>query len=602
MRVRVDWKSRKTVSTLVLISFLCGMLFAHYAFSASSFTAPDVYLEGLPSAVDYRIETDGTYTWAVKDNGDIVYSGTDAATVMRSVFNSLTNGGTVFIAAGNYSIGSWIPIENDNIVIQGAGKGNTWLVRDTTQPLFHMLAVVSTNSSSRSNIVIRGISFDQKVYSPTGNKVIIGLGLNSTDGGQTVAWSPPLGYGENFVVENCEFYNSDGPAINSYRNRNVKIQYCDFYDCRNDVSMMGDNDVLIQGNHFNNTDGNSVYITGYTNTATPPYDFAYDVKVIGNYWYAVGDTALATDRPNQNGTYRMVVDGNTFQAGWNDGNWVTGGCIISDSIQVVLTNNHFYGGASLVIYDGPPSYVDAPVVVDGITIRGHWKNTDTSVPAIRVWGNLIISNFDICGNGTVSGDLGVAFEIAGFWVIASNGFIANMTVGFHTQLGNSTYSKFSNIRFYNVNTPFQDGATSSRIFFHGSLNNIWIISDNGNMDYGINLGQSGSILHCVNVRVQGYNIAPVNNPARAINEGGCSWVVENGGIASVANGGWISHGLVTTPTTITVTSLNSTYDGVPVLANVASYNATMFQVGLYWTNGTAITTALNVGWYAEYKP
>ena len=80
------------------------------------------------------------------------------------------------------------------------------------------------------------------------------------------------------------------------------------------------------------------------------------------------------------------------------------------------------------------------------------------------------------------------------------------------------------------------------------------------------------------------------------------FVTENSGTISAVNGTWVEHGLAGTPTTIIVTPLNGTYDGVPVIANVLSYNATMFQVGLYWTNGTAITTPLLVSYYVEYKP
>ena len=82
------------------------------------------------------------------------------------------------------------------------------------------------------------------------------------------------------------------------------------------------------------------------------------------------------------------------------------------------------------------------------------------------------------------------------------------------------------------------------------------------------------------------------------------FVTEASGTATVANGDYIAHGLAGTPTTVILTCLNATYDGVPVVVNCdyANTNSTHICVSLYWTNGTAITTPLLVSWYVEYKP
>ena len=79
---------------------------------------------------------------------------------------------------------------------------------------------------------------------------------------------------------------------------------------------------------------------------------------------------------------------------------------------------------------------------------------------------------------------------------------------------------------------------------------------------------------------------------------------ENGGTASVSNGDYIAHGLPGKPTTVVLTCMNATYDGVPVVVNCdyANTNSTHICVSLYWTNGTAITTPLLVSWYVEYEP
>jgi len=80
----------------------------------------------------------------------------------------------------------------------------------------------------------------------------------------------------------------------------------------------------------------------------------------------------------------------------------------------------------------------------------------------------------------------------------------------------------------------------------------------------------------------------------------------NSGTAfDLADGSFIVHGLVGTPTTVVLTCLNSTYDGVPVIVSwdEANTNSTHIAVDIYWANGTAITDpVIAVSWHAEYQP
>jgi hypothetical protein len=79
-------------------------------------------------------------------------------------------------------------------------------------------------------------------------------------------------------------------------------------------------------------------------------------------------------------------------------------------------------------------------------------------------------------------------------------------------------------------------------------------------------------------------------------------VTTNYGGGNYANDDWIAHGLDGTPTYITIAPSLPVYDGVGVVAGYYNQNATHFQVRLFWTNGTAITTARWLDWYAEYQP
>ena len=84
------------------------------------------------------------------------------------------------------------------------------------------------------------------------------------------------------------------------------------------------------------------------------------------------------------------------------------------------------------------------------------------------------------------------------------------------------------------------------------------------------------------------------------------FVTENSGVSGgLKDGSYIVHGLAGTPTIVTLTCLNATYDGVPVIVSwdKANTNSTHIAVHIYWSNGTAITNpVIAVSWKAIYKP
>jgi len=87
--------------------------------------------------------------------------------------------------------------------------------------------------------------------------------------------------------------------------------------------------------------------------------------------------------------------------------------------------------------------------------------------------------------------------------------------------------------------------------------------------------------------------------------GNVGFVTENQGTQTCANNEDIVHGLSGTPTSIQVDSMNATYDSVPVLVNIdwSGVDSTNINMGIYWTNGTAITDdTILVSWSAKYEP
>ena len=82
---------------------------------------------------------------------------------------------------------------------------------------------------------------------------------------------------------------------------------------------------------------------------------------------------------------------------------------------------------------------------------------------------------------------------------------------------------------------------------------------------------------------------------------------ENSGIATVANGEYIVHGLApslnigVSNSTVLITPYTTAYDGVPVVVGCDFVNATHIRVSVYWSNGTAITDdAIQIWWQVKY--
>jgi len=141
--------------------------------------------------------------------------------------------------------------------------------------------------------------------------------------------------------------------------------------------------------------------------------------------------------------------------------------------------------------------------------------------------------------------------------------------------------------------------------FYGCVIRDNIVFDNQTsptQDYGY---YEGANLSPPNHLVDNYFNCPTNvSRYNAICKRNIGFVTENSGTATIANGDYFAHGLAGKPTTVTLTCMNATYDGVPVVVNCnyANTNSTHVCVSMYWTNGTAITTDLLVSYYVEYKP
>jgi len=135
------------------------------------------------------------------------------------------------------------------------------------------------------------------------------------------------------------------------------------------------------------------------------------------------------------------------------------------------------------------------------------------------------------------------------------------------------------------------------------------------------VGESGIILCCAtgcvvtSNTISNYDLLNTGKPAiefidfwtGTVIRDNFGFATESSGIATVANGEYIAHGIDSSlnigqsNSSVLITEYTKIYDGVPVTVGCDFVNATHFRVAVYWTNGTAITDdAIQIWWRVEY--
>ena len=93
----------RNIVFIIALSILLSSV-STYKITIASFTARNIFLEDIPATSNYVVRNDGSYTWVIQDNGDIVNSNTnDDAALQYSIDQTTSNGGTVTVLRGTYS-------------------------------------------------------------------------------------------------------------------------------------------------------------------------------------------------------------------------------------------------------------------------------------------------------------------------------------------------------------------------------------------------------------------------------------------------------------------------------------------------------------------
>jgi len=160
-------KSKRLKQALVLGIVVLAMFSIGYFVGLAAAQTGAITIEpgSFTETASYVIWTDGTTIYAKNgQTGAIDYSGTNAASVIQSAINALTDG-LIFFRNAQYNITSQLTIDDGkNIVLCGESREKTVFKddRDTDWS-----KTITGGSDLTSNVTIRNIKFDRSVPSST---------------------------------------------------------------------------------------------------------------------------------------------------------------------------------------------------------------------------------------------------------------------------------------------------------------------------------------------------------------------------------------------------------------------------------------------------
>jgi hypothetical protein len=509
----------------------------------------------------YIVFQDGSLTKMKNGTtGQVDASSTDASQIINWAIGNLTSG-LIFVRCGKY---------NEIKLSVGAGKNITLLGENVNGVIFKRVGgewldrmIKGTDTSTNApRLHIENIQFNSTEF----------------DGQVTIG-----DYFTEFEAYNLKGYGNSTLEVEGQTTAFIAI-----------ASLK----TTIENSHIEDF-GYGSYISNY--------DY---VLVDGNYIKNCGTVGLGTvEVMNDNATV-ILTNNILIDCGWDDEGLVidrgsgqptvniTG--LIQGNIVFNPTKPNF-NGAIMAIQVSGVQICDNIVVDIGVS---------STVGLISVTGSANYPSSDIVikNNKITTGGIGISVKYCSDTRIVDNDIICK------------TNAILTGIYFVDVNSS----ATIQRI--HD--NDIQVISGGSTVSYGISIEGYASYVtyECWNNRINilsgtsriGMQFYLPNTDSKAVLwdnfidattpvnvAEGIVQYRKNSGTATIANGEWITHGAAGTPTTITITPRAVTYGSpaVTFVVGVVDRNSTKFQVGCYWTNGTAITTdAIVIDYYCEYKP
>jgi len=226
--------------------------------------------------------------------------------------------------------------------------------------------------------------------------------------------------------------------------------------------------------------------------------------------------------------------------------------------------------------------------VTKIRVEGCWIHNVSSVQNLNAGITTVLSSYIVIRGNMIydNGYAGVFLSSGEGAIVSNNMFMRNhrgVYLAGHSRAiveGNQIISNDEGIRMYQ---------TASNNTIQGNL-----IKDNG--EEGININR----VECENNFILDNYL--INNRVQISDKGtgtiikdNVGYRTENHGVATVKNGSFISHGLVSTPTSIQLTPTDER------LVACIFRNSTHIQIGLWFTDGIAVTEYEDIYWTVQVK-
>ena len=161
----------------------------------------------------YSGSASGGPYFAEDDKGSVVYSGSNATTVIQNTVNNLSSGGNIFIKAGDYAIPSTVAIWRDKINLLGEGRLTRFYLTSGRAANTHILSIGS-GSLTNWDVQIKNLCLD-------GNRSAGHLG----------AMMGITTYGGRIWIDNVYIINVTGSGINPAWTDDIWITNSYFSNC-----------------------------------------------------------------------------------------------------------------------------------------------------------------------------------------------------------------------------------------------------------------------------------------------------------------------------------------------------------------------------------
>lgn len=367
--------------------------------------------------------------------------------ISEALVRTGTDGGTVELSAGTFTMGAQATTSTGNIVLRGQGAGQTIIKMDASST-FNMLLFTG------DNITIEGITFDGNGATNANTNALLVFTDNSNitvrdcvfqNANQHQLW---FNYsstgGENISVQNCEFTNWDiggagGDALRAEQDwKFIRVSNCYFHDAAT-------------------ASGNAITVGSTTSGKGPCQDVAITNCNFENVGPLDGTTTargISFGSPIGSRAEGLVVSNNTFRS-------MEGDCIsLTNADHISITGNNlndfeeagmFLNGCRWASIVGNVLQNDNGITPDSASgISFGWTvstTTDVASSDIAVVGNTLynMDPSDASGQGSIScsasndssGKTGARFLVANNVIYTETKVMAQYGVWF-TRHANAT--------------------------------------------------------------------------------------------------------------------------------------------------------------------